>query len=420
MAAQTSSQMEEVAHAFGKVVSIDRITAQVKDVATAPCYLWTTMLDPGAQPSLLITCGSWAYPLCGQPVLRIGPGKYVLSCPPDEGGVRQYVLTLYSGEALGDAEALADFEAAVEARTTLRNGGGAPGAAAVAPEAAAAASGHSGDGVLALPSMAPPTSLEKGATYLGAGIRLTGAGLRTAMTTTARAVGYGVEATATAIAARVPAAAPPPQATETAAPAAPAPSASVQIAGNVRTFTRAVAATTRVGVGICAELARNMGTWVAAAALEAPGARQALEDAGASPAGAAVKTVAASSLVAFKDVWDGLEEAARLVGGAAGAAAHTLVEARYGDDANALRLTDAVVGIGGDLGEAALNWRGIGPRVLLRSAAVEAAAATLGVDGAGKPQQLPPIGGGGGGGGGGEGGGSAAAPGHSAASRGAL
>jgi hypothetical protein len=148
-----------------------------------------------------------------------------------------------------------------------------------------------------------------------------------------------------------------------------------------------------------------MGAWVAtsaASALAGTGAGRALAGAGSSPAGAAVAELAGSSLVAFRDVWDGLEDAARLVGGAGAEATRTLMHARYGAASDAV--ADAGIAILGDCGEVALNVRQMGLKGVLRKTAAEAAAVALGVAGPRQPLLLE-RGGNGGGGGGGDGGG---------------
>lgn len=97
--------------------------------------------------------------------------------------------------------------------------------------------------------------------------------------------------------------------------------------------------------------------------------------AGSTEVGKAVKLVTASGLVAFGDVWDGLNQAAVIVGADAGAATKSFVERRYGAEAGATaaRAVDAA----GDVGLAALHMNQLGLGGMLRRTAVEVARDTL-------------------------------------------
>lgn len=348
----------------------------------------------------MLTCAAWAYPLCGQPVLRTAPGVFVLSCPPGS-TVRNYIITLRSGEALGDAEALAEFEAALENFADVRSPRAAVASAGSPAPVTAEPLKHPAPDV-ALAARATPFAAASpvlaGAQALGSGLRAAGAVTRSVVTGVGSLVGRGITSTAAAVAAHLP----PASAPLTVSPAT--------MAGldHARTATRATVVVTAGMVEAGAALARGLGAWAAAAATSAlagTGGARALAGAHASPVGRAVQTVGASGMVAFKDVWDGLEDAARLVGGAGAQATRTLMHARYGDAGN--EVTDASIGIAGDLGEVALNVRQMGVKGIIRKTAAEAAMAALGGGGGGgepllieqgAPQlQLEGSGGGGGG-----------------------
>lgn len=324
----------------------------------------------------MLTCAAWAYPLCGQPVLRTAPGVFVLSCPPG-GTVRNYIITLRSGEALGDAEALAEFEAALENFADVRSPRAAVASAGSPAPVTAEPLKHPAPDV-ALAARATPFAAASpvlaGAQALGSGLRAAGAVTRSVVTGVGSLVGRGITSTAAAVAAHLP----PASAPLTVSPAT--------MAGldHARTATRATVVVTAGMVEAGAALARGLGAWAAAAATSAlagTGGARALAGAHASPVGRAVQTVGASGMVAFKDVWDGLEDAARLVGGAGAQATRTLMHARYGDAGN--EVTDASIGIAGDLGEVALNVRQMGVKGIIRKTAAEAAMAALGGGGGG-------------------------------------
>ena len=92
---------------------------------------------------------------------------------------------------------------------------------------------------------------------------------------------------------------------------------------------------------------------------------------GQTETGQAVKQVAASSLVAFADVWDGLETAAKTFGTYARVGVHEVVEHRYGHESGALALQS--LDIAQDVGQTALHMRNLGVGGMVRRTAAETA-----------------------------------------------
>lgn len=86
--------------------------------------------------------------------------------------------------------------------------------------------------------------------------------------------------------------------------------------------------------------------------------------------GRAVRQVAAASLVAYRDVMDGLERAAEVFAAQAGPATTDLVKARYGEEAAAV--AQQGLSVAADVGTAAWNIRNVGVRGLVRATATEA------------------------------------------------
>lgn len=117
-------------------------------------------------------------------------------------------------------------------------------------------------------------------------------------------------------------------------------------------------------------VAGQLGTSVGAALMQSQYG-VGVKEASSSEVGKAVRQVAASSLVAFGEVWDGLEQAAHIVGSGAGMATNQFVEARYGAEAGALSVRATAVAY--DVGEAAMNMNRLGPGGMARAAAVATA-----------------------------------------------
>ncbi len=124
-----------------------------------------------------------------------------------------------------------------------------------------------------------------------------------------------------------------------------------------------------------ATVARSLGAAVSSAFMSTSYG-QSFASAGTSEAGKAARQVAASGLVAFGEVWDGLEKAAKVFGSAAAEATHTFVEERYG--AEAAVAADKSLAVAADVGVAALNMRNVSVGGLVRRTGVEAAKELIG------------------------------------------
>jgi hypothetical protein len=106
--------------------------------------------------------------------------------------------------------------------------------------------------------------------------------------------------------------------------------------------------------------------------------------------GKAVQKVAASSLAAFADVWDGLERAARVFGRHVADSTQDFVTHRYGPDAG--ETARNTLHVAGDVGEVALSLRQLGLGGMVRRTAAETARHIVNHQAEHALQQPPPAG----------------------------
>lgn len=119
-----------------------------------------------------------------------------------------------------------------------------------------------------------------------------------------------------------------------------------------------------------ASIASSLGAAVSSAFVQSEYGKR-LAEGGQTETGKAVRQVAASSLVAFGEVWDGLEQAARILGGHTAEATTHFVQEAYGSDARAA--AERGLEVAGDVGVAALNMRNVSVGGIIRRTGVEAA-----------------------------------------------
>ena len=378
--------MDEVCHAKGKVIAMvagANGSTIARDVASGQVTLWTVQTDAThtAEISHLVTCDTFAYPLLKQPALRIRSGVWVL--PAAGGDVKNYVLSLFADDDFGGAAAVAAFGAEFERHTTLRDrdapvteGGAAGGDSAplksTATSASSATSGAvtSAGAVVVVGSAALAPAARQGAVSnptlasasatVGSGLVQLGAFTRQALVAGASIAGRGVSAASAAVAARMGPATQPLEISQTTA-------SRLQ---NARVLTRAAVVVTGSMVEGAVALARSLGTAAAHAAAETETGKRILSSA-ATPAGTAATTVAVASLAAFRDVWDGLEEAAQIVGHATADATRTVSHARYGAAGDPV--TESVIGLAADVGAIAINTNRLTVGGMVRRTAAETA-----------------------------------------------
>lgn len=399
--------MDEVCHASGKVIAMvagPNGTSIARDVASGQVTLWAVQADGAAHTaeiSFLVTCDTFAYPLLKQPALRIRPGVWVL--PAAGGDVKNYVLSL-NADATGFSSVSA-FSAEFERHTTLRDrGGAADGGRGVATEGGAAGGGDAGKATAASSgsvvsgavaasgavvvagsaALAPsarqgavsnPTLASASAT-VGSGLVQLGAFTRQALVAGASVAGRGVSAASAAVASRMSPAAQPLEISQTTA-------ARLQ---NARMLTRAAVVVTGSMVEGAVALARSLGAAAAHAAAETDTGKRLMSSA-ATPAGTAAATVAVASLAAFRDVWDGLEEAAVIMGHATADATRTVSHARYGAAGDPV--TESVIGLATDVGAIAINTNRLTVGGMVRRTAAEAAGQLVDASTGAPPRPAP-------------------------------
>ena len=376
--------MEEIAHVRGKVLAIvassDGNSTFVREVASGVVAIWSLPPDSTTHGEMnyLCTCNTFAYPLIGQPVLRTSALNYVFSVPPNSGDIKNYVLSLESSEAeVGHAESVAFFCESLEKYTTTRvrggsvatDGGSGAGAVAVtASSTPASASTSTSTSITTASSATPTTATSSAPTSAGvrvsSGIVAMGAVARTVLVAGAGLAGRGVQAASDALAHRL-----------GRAPSGVEISATNRARlGQARILTRTAVVVTASMVEGAVTLARSLSAAAAAAIAETDAGKK-LSQSAATPAGVAAKQVAVASLVAFRDVWDGMEEAAITFGVATAGATRTLVTARYG--AEALPVANDAIGLATDIGSVVLATRNLSVGGLVRRTAAETATTLL-------------------------------------------
>lgn len=360
--------MEEIAHVRGKVIAIvaaaDGRSTVPRAVAEGVVALWALPPDAAhGEVSHLLSCDSFAYPLMGQPCLRASPLTYVLSCAPG-GEVKNYVLSLCREDIPGHEEDVNEFCASLEKLTTTRvraDGGpvagsaiGGAGAVAAAPSAVVLAPIQTH-----LPAPAT-TRIEAAGTGMSRGIIALGGMARSALVAGAGLAGRGVQVATEAIAKKLGRSSKPLEVS----------AANRARLGQARVLTRTAVVVTASMVEGAVALAKSLSTAAAAAIAETETGKKIAASA-ATPTGQAVKGVANASLIAFRDVWDGMEEAAQKFGGATAGATRTLVASRYGEEA--LPIANDAIGLASDIGAVALQSRNLTVGGLVRRTAAETA-----------------------------------------------
>lgn len=361
--------MEEIAHVRGKVIAIvaaaDGRSTVPRAVADGVVALWALPPDSAhGEVTNLLTCDSFAYPLMGQPCLRASPLTYVLSCAPG-GEVKNYVLSLCGDEDVpGHEEDVNEFCACLERLTTTRVRAGAnpvagsaiggAGAVAAAPSAITSAPSQT--------HLPPPatTRIEAAGTGVSRGIISLGGMARSALVAGAGLAGRGVQVATEAIAKKLGRSSKPLEVS----------AANRARLGQARVLTRTAVVVTASMVEGAVALAKSLSTAAAAAIAETETGKK-LAASAATPTGQAVKGVANASLIAFRDVWDGMEEAAQKFGGATAGATRTLVTSRYGEEA--LPIANDAIGLASDIGAVALQSRNLTVGGLVRRTAAETA-----------------------------------------------
>ncbi len=261
--------------------------------------------------------GDWGYPLCGQPVLAMGLGEYLL---PDAGST---VDTSRSWLLVVGPEAAAGLTSLLTEHATVR-----------------ARRDH--------PEFEPASSLSRG-------IVSTGAAAAAALVYLGGVVGGGLRMGSSLLRRVVKPRADPVVVHGTT-------KAAVSSLSAASTATAAVTGTVVTGV---TAVASSVGQWVAGEVR-----RRGLFDrasASSSPAMAIAKDVACASVVAASAVFEGLENAALVVFKDASTATHEFVRHRYGAEAGELA-SEAGTALAG-AGQTAANVRRMGVRPLVAATA---------------------------------------------------
>lgn len=137
-----------------------------------------------------------------------------------------------------------------------------------------------------------------------------------------------------------------------------------------RMVSRAAVVVSGAVVVGAATMAKQLGSAVSAAFLSTEYGKN-LAASSTSETGQAAKQVAASSLVAFGEIWDGLETAAKVFGTHASDATTHFVGEVYGKEAAVV--ANKSLALAGDVGLTALNMRNISVGGLIRKTGVETA-----------------------------------------------
>lgn len=306
----------------------------------------------------------------------------------------------------GGASGSAGGAGCAGSRPSSRSGTAAPAdGAAKAPSAAAAAaaaadaddSGHTGTGVMAAAAAAAPSVAEvvhavatigsavgsaayqagtTAAQYLPESVRsisaadagqavssalLTGGKVAsTALVTGAEYAGWGVRKAAQGLMGVI-------SRTEAPVKVSAETKARVEQAAMVSKSAVVISASLVMGA---ATVAKSLGAAVSGAFLSTDYGKS-WQAKGDTETGKAMRQVAASGLVAFADVWDGLETAAKVFGSHASVATKDLVHHTYGEEAG--KVATRSLEVAADVGVAALNMRQVGLGGLVRRTAAETA-----------------------------------------------
>ncbi|KAA0148434.1 hypothetical protein FNF29_06652 [Cafeteria roenbergensis] len=351
----------------------------------------------------LVGSHEFRYPLCGQLLMRVRPGVYMLPAShegetvclraefADEVAVASLEAALVAfavlrdrdtGElvagAEGDGGAEAGEEGAVDARSAARSGTGTwtafvTGLAAGfprAPEDADAAPGREtgGSGQAGVGPLAKPASTEADG-WRTAEAAVVGAGqwAATGLVLGARMAGSGVRRAGTAIASRS-------RNGREAEPEREDAEVSKSTLRNIRRARMASSAAVLVTRGLVVtmtELTKGMGRAVGALVGESDAGKAAGKRLAASTTAQGLKRVGLAGLVAVSDLWDALEEGLMTVGGDIGEATEEAVGARYG--AAAASATREGMMVAGDAGQTLLNLRRVAPVGLAVNASKTAA-----------------------------------------------
>jgi hypothetical protein len=367
-----------------------------------------------AEKMLFLLCEDFSYPLVDQPVMKSDDRLYLL---PASGG-KTYVVSL---DAKTPPESVAELERVLSNCTNFRarqtqnlvldreigsaSAGARAGAGAGAGAAAAASSSSStttalvpSDGAAAAAAAAagaaeapselsllrPPAlshlSVADVGNGLSHGVMLAGKVTANALVVGADFAGKGVRWAAGQAAGYMGKAEQPAHFTD---------ETRTRLDQARMVSKTAVVVSSAVVLG-AATMARSLGAAVSGAFLSTEYGKSLssnLSNNSGSQTGVAVRQVAASSLVAFGEVWDGLETAAKVFGGHAAGATTSFVEERYGKEA-ALIATKSL-DVAGDVGQAALNMRNVSIGGLVRKTGVEAAKDVLHVSAGGQPGTSP-------------------------------